>query len=99
MRVRNCTGYFWSGPKESGLDWIVVRPVYLTNGPRTGKYQVWTGRRPIATTGRISQADVADFMLKQLSDNTYLRKTPGLSYWKAASASCRRIGLQSLIWS
>jgi putative NADH-flavin reductase len=66
--------------RESGLDWVIVRPVYLTNGPRTGKYEVWTGRRPIATTGRISRADVADFMLKQLDDDAYLRKTPGLSY-------------------
>jgi putative NADH-flavin reductase len=28
----------------------------------------------------ISRADVADFMLKQLTDNTYLYKTPGVSY-------------------
>jgi hypothetical protein len=29
---------------------------------------------------RISRAGVADFMLKQVSNDTYLRETPGLSY-------------------
>jgi hypothetical protein len=29
---------------------------------------------------KISRADVAEFMLKQLTDYSYLRKTPGLSY-------------------
>jgi putative NADH-flavin reductase len=66
--------------QDSGLDWVIVRPAYLTNGPQTGKYKVWMGRRPMATTGRISRVDVADFMLKQLTNDTYLRKTPGLSY-------------------
>ncbi|MCP4663465.1 MAG: NAD(P)-dependent oxidoreductase, partial [bacterium] len=28
---------------------------------------------------KISRADVADFMLKQLTDRTYLHETPGLS--------------------
>jgi hypothetical protein len=28
----------------------------------------------------ISRADVADFMLQQLSDDTYLHKTPAVSY-------------------
>ena len=28
----------------------------------------------------VSRADVADFMLKQVSDDTYLRKTAGISY-------------------
>jgi len=28
----------------------------------------------------ISRADVADFMLKQLVDDTYLRQAPGVSY-------------------
>jgi hypothetical protein len=28
----------------------------------------------------VSRADVADFMLKQLNDDTYLRQTPRISY-------------------
>jgi uncharacterized protein YbjT (DUF2867 family) len=66
--------------RESNLDWTIVRPAYLENGPLTGNYQVWTGRKPAGVTNRISRADVAHFMLKQLVTETYLKKTPGLSY-------------------
>jgi hypothetical protein len=34
----------------------------------------------IGTHRRRLLADVADFMLRQLADDTYLRQTPGLSY-------------------
>lgn len=65
--------------KQSNLDWIVVRPAALTNGPRTGTYR--DGFRPThRIVARISRADVADYMLKQLTDNTYLRMTPGVWY-------------------
>jgi len=66
--------------RESPLEWIIVRPAMLTNGPRTGKYQAGFAVTDRNITRKISRADVADFMLKQLTDNTYLRKTPGLSY-------------------
>jgi putative NADH-flavin reductase len=66
--------------KASHLDWIIVRPAGLTNGPRTGVYRDWIGEPSSPITSRISRADVADFMLKQLTDDTYLRRTPGQSY-------------------
>jgi hypothetical protein len=66
--------------EQSGLDWIIVRPAGLTKGPRTGVYKHWVGQPKEAITCRISRADVADFMLKQLTDDTYLRQKPGLSY-------------------
>lgn len=65
---------------ESGLDWTIVRPVFLTNRPRTGAYRHWVGQPPPSITGKISRADVADFMLAQVADKTYLHKAPGLSY-------------------
>ena len=47
------------------VDWIVVRAVLLTNGPRTGRYRV--ALEGIPRWGfRISRADVADFMIQQL---------------------------------
>jgi putative NADH-flavin reductase len=57
----------------NGLDWTLVHPVSLTNGPRTGRYRV--GER-LALHGlpRISRADVADFLLTQVDDTSYLRK-------------------------
>lgn len=65
---------------QSQLDWIIVRPAAFTNGMRTGKYKHGFSANDKSITLKISRADVADFMLKQLTDNTYLRKTPGLSY-------------------
>jgi putative NADH-flavin reductase len=63
--------------KNSELDWIIVRGPMLTEGPHTGKYRVgWVG---VNTSARISRADVADFMLKQVSDNTYLHQMPMIS--------------------
>jgi putative NADH-flavin reductase len=66
--------------RSSGVDWVIVRPAMLTNGPRTGKYRTGFTVTDRSIKGKISRADVADFMLKQMSDDTYLRKTPGVSY-------------------
>lgn len=64
---------------QSDLDWIIVRPSQLTNGKKTGVYRV--APRYIPEGGiRISRADVADFMLKQLKQDTYVRQTPTLAY-------------------
>ena len=65
--------------KESRANWLIVRPGFLTNGPRTGKYRVVENLTGV-TAGKISRADVADFMLKQLMEPTYFGKTPLLTY-------------------
>jgi len=66
--------------RESSLDWVIVRPGQLTNGRKRGIYRHGFDIGNPITTVHISRADVADFMLKQLTDNTYLRKTPSLAY-------------------
>jgi putative NADH-flavin reductase len=66
--------------KQSSLNWIIVRPGALTGGSRTGVYRGGFSTADLTIRAKISRADVADFMLKQLTDDTYLRKTPGLSY-------------------
>ena len=67
--------------KQSKLDWTIVRPGALTDGERTnGQYRHGFPSNDRTTAMKISKADVADFMLKQLIDNTYLCATPGLSY-------------------
>jgi putative NADH-flavin reductase len=60
--------------RENPLDWIIVRPGQLTNGRRRGTYRHGTNLGNYVLTLRISRADVADFMLKQLVDSTYLRR-------------------------
>ena len=64
--------------QESALDWMIVRPVILTNGPFTGRYRVLADPRAWGC-GFISRADVADFLVKQVTDDKYLHKTPVLT--------------------
>ncbi len=66
--------------KESQLDWIIARPVALTDGEHTGSYQHGYTADNKTVTFKISRADTADFMLKQLADNNYLHRTPSISY-------------------
>jgi len=77
--------YFWDKTRQeraiaaSRIEWIIVRPAGLTNGERRSYHH---GRRvgSFVRTLRISRADVADFMLNQLTDDTYLRSTPGVCW-------------------
>jgi putative NADH-flavin reductase len=65
--------------RNHDLDWIAVRPLPLTNGSRTGTYRVAVDDLPKSGT-RISRADVADFMLKQMKNDAYVRKVPAIAY-------------------
>lgn len=64
--------------KRSTLDWVIVRPPRLTNGPYTGRYR--SGEDVTARTllASISRADVADFMVNQLTDDRYVHATPAV---------------------
>lgn len=64
--------------RASNTEWTIVRPGFLTNGPLTKNYRVLTDLSGV-TAGRISRADVAHFMLKELEANQYLRQTPLLT--------------------
>jgi putative NADH-flavin reductase len=64
--------------KASGTDWTIVRPGFLTNGPLTGQYRVITDLSGV-TAGKISRADVAHFLLNELSANRYVAQTPLLT--------------------
>jgi putative NADH-flavin reductase len=64
--------------RASDLDWVLVRPPLLTNGARRGRYLVGADI-PIKLFSSVSRADVAEFMLKQLTDDTYLRQAPTIT--------------------
>ena len=66
--------------KSSSLDWIIVRPAAFTDGEKTNKYLHGFKFDDKSTKLKISRADVADFILKQVTDKKYLHQTPGLSY-------------------
>jgi putative NADH-flavin reductase len=64
--------------RQSRLTWVIVRPPMLTNGPRTGRYRAGEDVRSRTMLPRISRRDVADFMLRQLIDNNFVRQAPTL---------------------
>ena len=63
--------------KESELDWTIARPGVLTSGPRTGRYRILVEATQWRN-GIISRADVAEFLVRQIGDQTYIGKTPVL---------------------
>jgi putative NADH-flavin reductase len=63
--------------RNSKLDWVIVRPVILTDGPKTNAYRALVDPRGW-TCGFISRADVADFLVKQIDTDAFLCKTPVL---------------------
>jgi len=77
--------YFWDKTRQeaiiraSDLDWTIVRPGALTNGPRRGHYRHGPRVGHWLWTVRISRADVAEFMLDQVTDSRYVRASVGLA--------------------
>ncbi len=67
--------------KESELDWTIARPGVLTSGSRTGHYQILSEASQWRN-GIISRADVAEFLVRQIGDQTYIRKSPVLINWR-----------------
>lgn len=63
---------------KSGLEWIIVRPVSLTNAPGKGGSRHGKDVGSFILTRRISRADVAAFMLEQLESDKYLHSSPGV---------------------
>jgi uncharacterized protein YbjT (DUF2867 family) len=64
--------------RRSKLDWVIVRPVILTSGPKTYAYRTLVDPRDWRC-GFISRADVADFLVKQIDNDAFLHKTPVLT--------------------
>ena len=65
--------------RRHDLEWIAVRPMRLTDGPRTGHYRIAVDGLPEGGA-RISRGDVADFMLKQVASNEYVHRIPAIAY-------------------
>jgi putative NADH-flavin reductase len=60
--------------------WEIVRPGRLTNGSMTGRYRVLDTLVDGMKVGAISRADVAQFLVAQAEQPTYLGKYPALTY-------------------
>lgn len=59
----------------SDLDWIAPRPPRVVEGDGQGDYRVGDVEQGM----RVTQGDLADFMVKSLTDDTYLRQAPYIS--------------------
>jgi putative NADH-flavin reductase len=66
--------------RQSMLDWTIVRPPTLTNGKHKGVYRSGEDLKSKSFIVTISRADVADFMLKQLTDTTFVREAVRVMY-------------------
>ncbi len=58
--------------KEGGLDRTIICPSGLTDTPRTGIYDA--GEHIPAKTSKIARADVADLILRELVENSRIKK-------------------------
>jgi putative NADH-flavin reductase len=60
--------------EASNLDWVAVRIPRLTDGAATGSVKAFFGNP--SPGQKVTRADLADFMLKQLTDDQWLKKSP-----------------------
>jgi putative NADH-flavin reductase len=59
---------------RSDLDWTIVRPARLVNQELTEKYKIG-GDMHIGLFAKIARADVADFLVKYIQDDSLIDKT------------------------
>ena len=63
----------WRALSASGLDWTMVMPPMLTNGPARRSYRVDGNALPPRGM-RINRADIADFMMRQIDSPQWVGK-------------------------
>ena len=70
---------------SSGVDWTIVRPPYLSNGPKTGRVRTQTGRKDLGHGPyRISRADLAATLVDLAEDSQHVREVLLVSQKKEA---------------
>ena len=65
--------------RAAPVEWTIVRPGALTNGPRKGAIREGPRVGHWLRTVRIARADVAAFMLEELTRRRYVRATVGIA--------------------
>ena len=64
---------------RTDLDWTVVRPPILTNGPRSGVVREAVG--PVLAGGlRLSRADLAQYLLELVESGDHVRESVAVAY-------------------
>ena len=65
--------------RASSLDWVIVRPAVLNDEAARGHVRAVTDLSGVHG-GKIARADVACFVVDQLTEDTWLRRTPLVSW-------------------
>lgn len=64
--------------RGSGLDWTIVRPGELIDGPSKGGAKISLDGRDISS--KVSRDDVARFIVDELTTNAHVRQAPALGH-------------------
>jgi len=64
---------------KSNLNWTVIRPPWLRNSVRTGKYRAMINES-LSNPSKLSRADLADYVVNHLTDEKTFRATVEISY-------------------
>jgi putative NADH-flavin reductase len=64
---------------KSGLEWTIVRPGILRDGPRSGRYRLAVGVMPKAGW-RVTRADLAEFIVRELKRADYVHQAITIAY-------------------
>jgi uncharacterized protein YbjT (DUF2867 family) len=65
--------------RASDLDWVLVRPMILNDKPARGSVRAQTDLSNIHG-GSIARADVAAFVVQQLTDDAWLCRAPLIAW-------------------
>lgn len=65
--------------EASGLDWTIVRPGSFTDGPATGTFKEDFSPDLRGLRLKITRSDIANFLTRQLTDNSYRRRAVAIS--------------------
>ncbi|MGJ4955948.1 SDR family oxidoreductase [Bradyrhizobium sp. HKCCYLRH2015] len=65
--------------RDSGLDWLIVRPAMLNDKPGGQKLRALTDLAGFHG-GTIARADVARFVVDQVSDDSFLHRSPLITW-------------------
>lgn len=67
------------GIRASALDWTIIRPTVLNDKPARGGIKALTDLSRVHG-GTIARSDVAEFVVPQLTEDTWLRKAPLITW-------------------